>query len=127
MVWKKIWLIIKNYWYLPVLLALLIVVFWNKIRRDQILEVIADMIKNHASEVKILETARNVELKKQQELDAKYKKAIAELEQSYEVKVAELAKKKQNLIKEYVESYQGDPNAMASEMAKEFGFKLGVP
>lgn len=118
----KAWVFIKNYWYIPFVL-LVVIVSWLMFRsnNDRMIEVLKNSIQNYEKEIDILKKSHEKEIEIRDELLDQYNDIIGELEKQYQDKQEELDEKKKEEVKELVKKYENDNEALAKEISEKFG------
>lgn len=119
---KKSWVLIKNYWYFPVLLGYTLVM-WLFFRKNNAatLEVLKTSQDSYKKQINVINKSHEEELAKRDEIIKEYNKVIQNIEKEYEGKQEALGKNKKAKIKEIVKKHHGDSSSMAKEIAEKFG------
>ena len=119
---KKSWVLIKNYWYFPVLLGYTLVM-WLFFRKNNAatLEVLKTSQDSYKKQINVINKSHEEELAKRDEIIKEYNKVIQNIEREYEGKQEALGKNKKAKIKEIVKKHHGDSSSMAKEIAEKFG------
>ena len=120
---KKVWVWLKHNWYVPAVIAYTLVLwllFRNKTAAMDILELRANSYKD---QIRAIENAHQKELKKRDEILAKYHTILEVLEKDYEEKNMVIDKKKKEDIKRIVEHYNDRPDDLARVLANKYGLE----
>jgi len=121
MFWKKAWVWIKHYWYIPAVLIYTIVL-WIIFRRSNanVLKVLDITKESYQKEIEVIKTAHEKELQQREEIVLVYQETLKNLEKEHTIKVDELSKKKKKEIQNLVSEHKDDPSVLAEEMKKLF-------
>jgi hypothetical protein len=118
---KKVWVWLKHNWYVPAVIAYTLVLwllFRNKTEAMDILELRAN---SYRDQIRVIEDAHKKELKKRDDILAKYHNILEVLEKDYEERSLVLDKKKKKEIKRIVEEYNEKPADLAKILAEQYG------
>jgi hypothetical protein len=118
---KKVWVWLKHNWYVPAVIAYTLVLwllFRNKTEAMDILELRAN---SYRDQIRVIEDAHKKELKKRDDILAKYHNILEVLEKDYEERSLVLDKKKKKEIKRIVEEYNERPADLAKILAEQYG------
>ena len=118
---KKTWVWLKHNWYVPAVIAYTLVLwllFRNKTEAMDILELRAN---SYRDQIRVIEDAHKKELKKRDDILAKYHNILEVLEKDYEERSLVLDKKKRKEIKRIVEEYNEKPADLAKILAEQYG------
>ena len=119
---KKLWTWVKNYWYVPALLAytlVLMVVF----RRDgesalRVLDVTRDSYKK---QINVLNETHEEEIRKRDEINKKYNKVMEDVESRHDNNLIILNKEKKRRVKDLIERHHDDPEHLTQLLKLTFG------
>ena len=119
---KKSWVLVKNYWYFPVLLVYTLVM-WIVFRKNNAvtLEVLKTSQDSYKKQISIINKSHEEEIAKRDAIIKEYNEVIQNIEKEYEDKKETLDKNKKAKIKEIVKRHHGDSGSMAKEIAEKFG------
>ena len=120
---KKVWVWLKHNWYVPAVIAYTLVLwllFRNKTEAMDILELRAN---SYRDQIRVIEDAHKKELKKRDDILAKYHNILEVLEKDYEEKNMVIDKKKKEEIKRIVEHYNDRPDDLARVLANKYGLE----
>ena len=120
---KKTWVWLKHNWYVPAVIAYTLVLwllFRNKTEAMDILELRAN---SYRDQIRVIEDAHKKELKKRDDILAKYHNILEVLEKDYEERSLVLDKKKKKEIKRIVEEYNERPADLARVLANKYGLE----
>ena len=118
---KKVWVWLKHNWYVPAVIVYTLVLwllFRNKTEAMDILELRAN---SYRDQIRVIEDAHKKELKKRDDILAKYHNILEVLEKDYEERSLVLDKKKKKEIKRIVEEYNEKPADLAKILAEQYG------
>jgi len=121
MFWKKAWVWIKHYWYIPAVLIYTIVL-WIVFRRSSanVLKVLDITKESYQKEIEVIKAAHEKELQQREEIVLVYQETLKNLEKEHSIKVDELSNKKKKEIQNLVSEHKDDPSVLAKEMKKLF-------
>ena len=96
---KKAWIWIKKHWYVPVLFVLVIVgSAFSFSRNKKLIKMLEINKESYEKQIKAIEESHAAELKKRDELYAKYVETMKKLNEEHEVDLENLSKEKLSLI-----------------------------
>tara|TARA_R110002110_G_scaffold269882_3_gene485570 strand:+ start:1458 stop:1838 length:381 start_codon:yes stop_codon:yes gene_type:complete len=118
---KKIWIWLKHYWYVPILLVLLLfsVLFGWK-RNQALLDMLEASSESYKKQLETINKAHKKEIDTRDDLISEYQTTINSLEEEYEFKFGDLKKEKQKEVEEMVKIHKKNPTVLADEMKKLF-------
>jgi t-SNARE complex subunit (syntaxin) len=122
---RKVWIWIKNYWYIPVIVVLIIaaLIIWRKVP-DSLSEIIRKSNEMHRKEVDTLNEIHAEEIDKREKALEKYHKTIEQVEREYERDRKKLDRRKKAEIKKTIEKYQDDPVELTKRLSDITGFEV---
>ena len=120
--WYKVWVWLKSYWYVPVILVLiLIAALTGHGIKNKYFEILMKARENHKKEVEIIEKNHTEEKQKTQDAIKRYQENISSIEKDYNIKMEELPRKQKKEVSEIIKKYDNNNNAMAKEIANILG------
>ena len=118
----KVWVWIKNYWYIPIILILILVAaFAGGGIKNKYFDILLKAKENHKREIEIIEKNHAEEKQKTQDAIKKYQESISTIEKDFNVKMEELPKRQKKEVDKIIEKYEDDTSAMAKEIASILG------
>lgn len=122
---KKAWIWIKTYWYIPAVLIYTIVL-WVLFRRNgaAALEVLKTSKESYEAQIKAMEEAHAREIEARDKALAQYETIIAAIEEEYAANREILGREKRKKIKEYIDNYGEDPEELARIIEEKFGIEF---
>jgi CII-binding regulator of phage lambda lysogenization HflD len=125
---KKAWVLLKTYWYVPLLLSWAIIA-WLLLRKSSgnILDVLHSAEKSFKQQLKAINDAHSEEIKKRDEVIRRYQLTIKQLEEERRKKNEELTEKEKKRIKKLAEKHKEDPEGFVKDIADNFGFEVVGP
>ena len=125
---KKAWVLLKTYWYVPLLLSWAIIA-WLLLRNSSgnILDVLHSAEKSFKQQLKAINDAHSEEIKKRDEVIRRYQLTIKQLEEERRKKNEELTEKEKKRIKKLAEKHKEDPEGFVKDIADNFGFEVVGP
>lgn len=114
---KKIYYFLKNYWYIPFVLVLIVVffLFGKKNIAQKLLKIAAD---SHKKQMEVVEKINKQENDRKKEAVEKYNETLNKLEEEYNLKREEIDKNKEKTIQKLISK---DKEDLTELLAKEFG------
>jgi len=125
---KKVWLWLKTYWYIPVIVVLGIAILAATGGNNKwLFDILQKTRDSHNQERESLENAHVEEIRQRDEALKKYHRNIDKIEKDYKKKVGDLESEKRHEIKEMVKRHQGDSTGLTKEVAERYGFRVVLP
>jgi len=120
---KKAWTWLKHNWYAP-LVVLYTLVLWILFRKgDKAREILQIRSDSYKIQIDTINKSHQEEIKKRDEIIAKYLQVTEELEEKYREEHKTLDSGKKKRAKEIVEKYHNKPDELARKISEEFGFE----
>ena len=121
---KKAWVWSKHHWKILALVAWTIVI-WVVSRGNvgAMLKVLETSRKSYKDEVEVLNSTHAEEQKKKAEAVDRYHTILDSIEEKYKEQADKLTFEKRIRIKQLVDSYSDDREALNSALKDEFGFE----
>ena len=117
--WKKAWVWLKHYWYFPIIVILIVLLFFTRSKvAGKLFDLMSRQRDSYKKEVDLLKEVSDDRKEKTEKILEEHKEALQEIEKSHEVKVKELEEKKQAEVAEVVEEFKDRPDDLAKEIAK---------
>jgi len=117
--WKKAWVWLKHYWYFPIIVILIVLLFFTRSKvADKLFDLMSRQRDSYNKEVDLLKEVSDDRKEKTEKILEEHKETLQEIEKSHEVKVKELEEKKQAEVAEVVEEFKDRPDDLAKEIAK---------
>ena len=125
---KKAWVLLKTYWYVPLLLSWAIIA-WLLLRKSSgnILDVLHGAEESFKQQLKVINDAHSEEIKKRDEVIRRYQLTIKQLEEERRKKNEELTEKEKKRIKKLADKHKEDPEGFVKDIADNFGFEVVGP
>ena len=115
---SKLWLFLKHYWYIPLVLVMLLcafVVYRSKI--SSLLSIITSAREEHRKSLKKLSDAADKKVKTERNATDKHIEEMTSIELKKQKEIDEVVTK----IEEREADLEGDINEIARQLQKEFG------
>ena len=128
---KKAWSWLKHHWYVPLIVMGFIIAFLiflvtkNSMAMGLLSDLLENARKSHRDEVDKLNEIHAHETRERGRILKEYNKNIKILEKEYAENSAELDAEKKKEIKRLVEEGYNDPDVLARELARLYGFEHG--
>ncbi len=121
---KKTWSLIKNYWYIPLVMIVSSIGYLltkgKKIPTDEILKASK---KTHEIEKAAIEHAAEQKVKAKQKVQEEYESAVKAIAHVKKTEVKNLEEKSKKEIKEIVKKHYNDPDSLSKDISDLFGIK----
>lgn len=119
---KKLWSLIKNYWYIP-LIAIVstfgyLLTKKNKLPVDEILKASK---KSHEIEKQAINQAAMQKIAAKQKVEEEYNDAVNAISTIHEIQNKTLENKKKKEIKKIVKKHYNEPDKISKEISDLFG------
>jgi len=125
---QKFWLTCKKNWgYFVAAFGVAITFLFLKKEKTSLLDQISVIRESYEDQIKQIELARREEREKNAKALELLQKRLDEVQRQYEKAKIELDKKKKEEIKELMEKYSNDPDALAKKLSEATGFKVILP
>ena len=128
---KKGWVWLRNHWYVPLILCLLLIALLifiitkNGAYVAALLDVLDKAGKSHKEEVDTLNNLHNREVVEKNLILKEYQENLSKIEEEYAKKNEELDAAKKKELKKMVEEGYDDPEKLSREIARMFGLEHG--
>lgn len=121
---KKVWVWIKNYWYLPVMVVVAAVAWcFGRRNTEGILKMFATSKESYQKEIEVLKKTHEEEIKKREELVLHHNETLKKIEEEYKIKISELNSAERREIKKIVDKHKDDPEGLAKRVGDVFGIE----
>lgn len=122
---RKIWVWIKKHWYVPVLFVFVsIVAIFGVLglnRNKNLLKMLDINKASYKNQIKAIEQAHAIELKRKEDLYNTYVKTMEKIEKEYKMGLNDLEEDKKIKLDSMVKKYKGTPEELAKELSEMFG------
>jgi len=115
---KKIWVFLKTYWYIPVLIIVAVVLKSKSNRVTEILKIADD---SHQKQLKAIEDSEKEKAQKKQQIEKEYNDAVTHIEKVFKDENKNLEERKKKEIKKIVKKYYNNPDEISSRISESFG------
>ena len=122
---KKAWVWIKKHWYVPLLFLLIAasgiagIFGWSK--NKQLIKMLEINKKSYEAQIKVIEDSHAAEMKKKDDLYAKYVETMKKINKQHDIDISNLDKEKKEKLEKMVKKYEGTPEELAKELSDIFG------
>ena len=117
---KKAWVFLKTHWYIPVILIMGILI---KSKSDHFLKMLQITKDSYNKQIEEIDKINEETEAKKENIHKEYEKTISKIEEEFKKKNEELKERKKKEVKKLVNKYYDNPDELASEITKRFGFK----
>ena len=117
---KKIWVFLKSYWYIPVLIIVALVF---KSKGNRIAEILKTAQSSHKKQLDAINNAEIEKQKSRQLIDNEYENAIKEIEDNYTKENKAISERDKKYVKSVIKEWTDDPDQMAERIRMKFGFE----
>ena len=121
---KKIWVFIKSYWYVPLLVIVGLIVGHKNTKLEKLMDAADDSRKKQNDAIDV---ARIEKKEKKIKIEKEYNSAVKAASKVYELQKKNLDKNKKNKIKKIAKEYYNDKEKISQEISNEFGFTYIPP
>jgi len=118
---KKAWVWMKHNWKVPFIIIYTLVLWLLFRKKDAAYQVLEERNNSYKSQIDVINKSHKEELEKRNQIIEKYNDLISEIEDKYSEDRRELDNTKRKEVKELVEKYHDDPDALAKLMAEKYG------
>ena len=118
---KKAWVWIKHNWHVPAVLVYTLVLWIMFRRKDTASTILEERNKSYKNQIDVINKSHEEELEKRNKIIEKYNDLITKIEKKYSADRKEKKKKKRKEVKDIVEKYHDDPDALAKLIAEKYG------
>jgi len=118
---KKAWVWIKHNWHVPAVLVYTLVLWAMFRRKDTASTILEERNKSYKNQIDVINKSHEEELEKRNKIIEKYNGLIIKIEEKYSADRQELDNKKRKEVKDMVEKYHDDPDALAKLIAEKYG------
>ena len=111
----------KHNWKVPFIIIYTLVLWLLFRKKDAAYQVLEERNNSYKSQIDVINKSHKEELEKRNQIIEKYNDLISEIEDKYSEDRRELDNTKRKEVKELVEKYHDDPDALAKLMAEKYG------
>ena len=117
--WKKAWIWLKNYWYMPVIIVLILIT-WKTSRsmRTKYLYMLTKQRENYKKEIELVEKINKEKEEAKENAIIKHNETIKEIEETHDIKIEKLEEDKKEEILDIIKKFESKPDDLAGEVAK---------
>ena len=122
---KKVWIWFQNYWFVPVLAASSILMYYLfRKKTGAVQDVLQTKKESYEKQIQILNDSHEKELQKKEELVREYFDTVEKLDNEYKKQKLNLKDWERKKVKKIVEETHKDPKSRVKRISEEFGFEL---
>ena len=121
---KKIWIIIKSYWFVP---ALVVVSYVFVSRRGKIDKIIKTAQESSRKQIDAIISAEDKKKQESKKIEEEYIFAVDAVKKKYKEQKKVITKEKLNKIKKITKEHYNDKEKISQEITNEFGFVYVPP
>ena len=120
----KIWIYVKTYWYVPVLIIGIIASYLFFQRKSEIaIRLLEASKENYRKQIEVINKAHQEEIEKQKKIVETLKKTLEQLQLKFLEDQKELTSKEKDKVREYVKFYYENPNYLKTLLQDKYGLK----
>lgn len=120
----KVWVWLKNYWYVPLILLLIVAaILVGKTQKSKLLQYMRDRNRTYKEQIENLERSREVERELKDEAHEEYQEKVYKVEKEFKAKKIVLDKDKKKRVRAIVKETKGDNKKLAEMLAGEFNLE----
>ena len=119
--WKKVWTWIKHYWYWPVIIVLMVLsmaMCGRGSAPQKLFALLANSKENYKKELEAVKTNNKKKDENKEKIIKEHAAEIKNIETTHNIKVSELGAKKQKELTETIEKNKDKPDKLAEDVAK---------
>tara|TARA_R100001591_G_scaffold110820_1_gene122013 strand:+ start:4372 stop:4773 length:402 start_codon:yes stop_codon:yes gene_type:complete len=117
--WKKLWIWIKHYWYIPVIVLLILISFLSgKGIKNKYFDLMQKQKKNYKEEIDIINQENKVKEEKKKEVILEKEKTVEKIEEKFEAELEELKIRKKEEVAKTAEEHKDRPDDLAKKVAE---------
>jgi hypothetical protein len=125
---KKLWVSIKTYWQLILLIAGGVVSYVMFRRQENLFtQNINNLLESHKEQIEKINVIREEERKQRAENERKLREALDTVQAQYDIAKKDLDNKKKKEIEDIVKQYGNDPVELAKQLSAVTGFSIIMP
>lgn len=125
---KKLWVSIKTYWQLILLVAGGVVSYVMFRRQENLFtQNINNLLESHKEQIEKINAIREEERKQRVENERKLRDALDAVQVQYDLAKKDLDNKKKKEIEDIVKQYGSDPVELAKQLSAVTGFSIIMP
>ena len=125
---KKLWVSIKTYWQLILLVAGGVVGYVMFRRQENLFtQNINNLLESHKEQIEKINAIREEERKQRAENERKLREALDTVQAQYDLAKKDLDNKKKKEIEDIVKQYGSDPVELAKQLSAVTGFSIIMP
>jgi gas vesicle protein len=117
---KKVWVFLKTHWYIPVIIVLGLLI---RSKSDHFLKMLQITKDSYNKQIEEIDKINEETEAKKENIHKEYEKTISKIEEEFKKKNEELKERKKKEVKKLVNKYYDNPDELANEITKRFGFK----
>ena len=117
---KKVWVFLKTHWYIPVIIVLGLLI---RSKSDHFLKMLQITKDSYNKQIEEIDKINEETEAKKENIHKEYEKTISKIEEEFKKKNEELKESKKKEVKKLVNKYYDNPDELANEITKRFGFK----
>ena len=117
-------IIIKRFWYIPIILILVVILSIFMRRGNPALDILNNAIDGYKRQIAEMERLNKEKEKQKAELEARYQLIIRQLESQYQSDNVKLDEERKKRVKELLEKYKDNEEMLAKAFSSQFGLKL---
>ena len=115
---KKTWIWLKNYWYWPLIVLMIIIFSMSKSSlKAKMWELMAKQKESYKKEIDLINKKQEDLSSKKTEIIVEHEKKLDELEKQHEEKREEIKKEKKKEVTVLIEEYKENPDELAKRVA----------
>ncbi len=126
---KKLWSLVRNYWYIPAILIAIVVltILMGGRTPNALINAFRKARETHRKEVETIDRIHAEEIKKRNQALVTFHKRMAAIEMEYADQQKELDQHKLKEIEKLVKANADDPTELTKRIAEATGFEFVLP
>jgi aspartyl/asparaginyl-tRNA synthetase len=118
---KKIFVVIKNYWYIPLVIAGAILLFLMRKKNNMFVEILQHRVEKNKQELAELDKIQEEKLEKQRQAEVQAAAELKRIQEEYDQAKEGLDDKKKKEVEKLLKK---DPKKLANDLSGLMGFKV---
>jgi len=118
---KKIFVVIKNYWYIPLVIAGAILLFLMRKKNNVFVEILQHRVEKNKQELAELDKIQEEKLEKQRQAEVQAAAELKRIQEEYDQAKEGLDDKKKKEVEQLLKK---DPKKLANDLSGLMGFKV---
>jgi len=124
---QKAWIVIKRFWYVPVLVVLAGVSFFFLRDKNIFVDLLKNTFKQYNEDIEKVNEVHRKELEQREKAQQEFEQRRVQIEQQFQEQNRELNDNHKKEIDKIIKETNNDPNELARRLSEEYGFQVVLP